>query len=154
MIDRREFLAVAAAILAPAATSPGGGYVANWGTRRDIRAYAQRGKPLLTEKSLASFLMSARDTGELGTIIEQGRENLGKLLGSRFSLSPQQGETLAALDARSLESVWELLAGVAGDRSATLQVRFDNPGISQECATVIRASGKVAGEVSVAPKQR
>lgn len=117
-MDRRSFLKGKAAFL-------GGLFVANWGTRAQIREYKQAGKPLLTEANLNRFFEAARSRGELGKHVQHARSDVSGFLHSNFSLSPQQETTLARLTPAQRTQLNELLSGAEGP-GAALRFKFVN----------------------------
>lgn len=118
-MDRRSFLKGEAAVLL------GGLFVANWGTRAQIRQYKQAGKPLLTEANLNRFFESAKSRGDLVRHARHARTDVSDFLHSNFSLSSQQETTLAGMTPAQRVQLNELLSH-AEEPGAGVNFKFLN----------------------------
>jgi hypothetical protein len=118
-MDRRSFLKRNAALLI------GGVFVANWGTRAQIRKYKQEGKPLLTEANLNRFFEAARSRGDLSKHARHVRTDVTDFLHANFSLSPQQETTLAHLTPAQRGQLDQLMSR-AEEPGAAVNFKFVN----------------------------
>src|SRR5579864_1844160 len=140
-MNRRTFLKQNAALLI------GSGFLANWGTRAQIKTYKQPGKPLLTEANLNRFFEETRSRGELSKHAHHARTDVSDFLHANFSLSPQQEATLAKLTPAQRNQLDEVLAR-AEQPGASVNFKFvANP---KQCATHVNVvSGGVTKSVAL-----
>ncbi len=88
-MDRRTFLET------NLATASAFGFLDNWGTLDQIRAYKQPNKPLLTESNLTRLFSDAKTHGTLGALVLEANQNIPAFLEKHFSTSPEQKKTIA-----------------------------------------------------------
>jgi len=128
-MDRRTFLET------NLAAASAFGFLANWGTMAEIRAYKVQGKPLLTENNLNRFFAAANDRGSLSAIVQEANGNLPAFLDRYFSVSPEQKITIAGFTPERSSRVKEALTYAAVNRSIP-NFKFVNIP-RQTCAEVI-----------------
>lgn len=128
-MNRRTFLKINLAATAF-------GFLGNWGTLAQIRAYKQLDKPLLTERNLTRLFADAQVAGTFGDLVQEAHTDIPAFLQKHFSVSPNQRLTINAFTPDRISRIKEALA-FAQEKKGSLNFKFVN---TSECSEVIEVN--------------